>query len=73
MSGTVANRDLENAQNVEYVSIHDYSGILIEKDDSISLTWADTDQNNFVTIYCIGLDKSSVLDYAHEIEFVGIS
>ena len=72
-NGTVANRDTEDAQKIENVSIHGYSGLLIEKGDSISLTWADTDQNNFITIYSIGIGKKTTLSYAEAIKFVGIT
>ena len=72
-NGTVVNRDTEDAQKIENVSIHDYSGLLVEKGDSLSLTWADTDQNNFITIYSSGLDKETILDYAETIKFIGIA
>lgn len=67
--GTVVNRDTENAQNVENIKIHGYDGLLIEKDGWINITWADTDQNNFFTVYCYMLNKDEVLKYAEMIEY----
>lgn len=69
-NGTVVNRDTEGAQNIENIQIRGYNGLLIEKDGWINITWADTDQNKFFTVYCYEISRAVALGYAEAIEFV---
>ena len=68
--GTVFNVDTENAEKVENISIHGYSGLLVKKGEGIDITWADTDQNNFIMVSCDGLDEETVWGYAEIMEYV---
>jgi len=69
---TVVNRDTENAQ-FEEIQIQGYDGLLIEKNGWINITWADTDQNNFFTVYCYKISKTIALNYAEAIKFAEVS
>lgn len=69
-TGMTVNRDTEEAQDVENIQIHGYDGLLIIKGDGIDITWGDTDQNNFITVHCTGINRATVLSYAESIEFV---
>ena len=71
-NGTVVNRDTENAQ-FEEIQIQGYDGLLIEKNGWINITWADTDQNNFFTVYCYKISKTIALNYAEAIKFAEVS
>lgn len=66
------NVDTEGAE-VETIKIHRYDGLLVEKNNRIDVIWGDTDQNNFVSITCMGIDTSTVLGFANEMEYCGIS
>lgn len=68
-TGMTVNRDTEEAQ-VENIQIHGYDGLLIIKGDGIDITWGDTDQNNFITVHCTGINRATALSYAESIEFV---
>ena len=68
--GTVFNVDTENAEKVENISIHGYSGLLVKKGEGIDITWADTDQNNFIMVSCDGLDEETVWGYAEIMKYV---
>ena len=68
--GTALNVDTENAEEVKNISIHGYSGLLVKKGEGIDITWADTDQNNFIMISCDGLDEETVWGYAEIMEYV---
>lgn len=62
--------DTENAE-VEKIQIHGYDGLLTEKGNRIDIIWGDTDQNNFVSITCTGIDQNTALDFAKEMEYCG--
>lgn len=65
--GTRYNVDTENAE-VENITIHGFEGMLIEKNESITVVWGDTVQNCFVSVDCKGLDKADVWRMAQELE-----
>lgn len=62
--------DTEDAESIEETQIHGYEGLLAEKGNRVSITWGDTDHNNFVSITCQGLEKGQVVEFAEGIEFV---
>lgn len=62
--------DTENAE-VKDIQVHGYDGMLVEKKDRINAIWGDTDQNNFVSITCVGMDAGTVLGFANEMEYLG--
>jgi hypothetical protein len=76
-NGGGMNVDTEDA-SVENITIHGYEGLLIEKQfdagdgtiaNSIMLVWGDTDEDTFVTIDCINLDRETAWELAEGIEF----
>lgn len=68
--GSVLNVDTEDAEEVKNIFIHGYSGLLVKKGNSVDITWADTDNDNFVMVSCDGLDEEAVLEYAEIMEYV---
>ena len=68
--GSVLNVDTENAEEVKNISVRGYSGLLVKKGIGIDITWADTDNNNFVMVSCDGLDEETVWEYAEVIQYV---
>jgi len=64
--------DTENAE-VEDIKVHGYDGLLIMKNNRIDVIWGDTNQNNFVSITCEGMDANTVLSFANEMEYLGVS
>lgn len=62
--------DTEDAE-VEKIQVNGYDGLLIEKDGCLRIIWGDTGQNNFISITCVGFDKSGVLNFADEMEYCG--
>lgn len=63
--------DTENAGSIEEVSIHGYSGVIIEKNSRVTLTWADSDHNTYITLVCSNLSSSFTLQVADRIAYVG--
>ena len=68
--GSVLNVDTENAEEVKNISVHSYSGLRVKKGIGIDITWADTDNNNFVMVSCDGLDEETVWEYAEVMQYV---
>lgn len=69
-NGSILNVDTENAEKVENISVHGYNGLLVKKEGGIDITWADTDQNNFVMVSCDDLDEETVWEYAEIMKYV---
>lgn len=70
LDGLTVNVDTEDAQ-VDQIQIHGYDGLLIEKGDDIEVIWGDTDRGNFISVVGKGLDKTTVLNFALEMEYCG--
>lgn len=68
--GLTIGADTEGAQ-VEQIQIHGYDGLLIAKGDHIEVIWGDTDRGNFISVIGKGLDKTTVLNFALEMEYCG--
>lgn len=64
--------DTENAE-VKDIKVHGYDGLLIGKDGVLKIVWGDTDQGNFVSITCKGIDQNTLLSYANEMVYFGNS
>lgn len=65
--------DTEDAQNIEEIQIHGFDGLLIEKNDRVHIIWADTEQFQYITVCCTGVEKDFVIEYANAITFDTIS
>lgn len=63
--------DTEDADFAQKVTIHGFSGTLAEKEDSVTITWNDTEHEKVIMLVCIMIDKQHALDYTNEITFVG--
>ena len=63
--------DTENVDSFEDISIHGYSGIMIEKNNRITLTWAEPEHDTYITIICSNLSNSFVLQTAEQIRYTG--
>lgn len=62
--------DTEDAE-VEDIKVHGYDGLLIGKDGILKIVWGDTDQGNFVSITCMGIDQNTLLRYANDVVYYG--
>ena len=62
--------DTENVDSIEDVSIHGYSGILLEKNNRVILAWAEPDHNTYITLVCNNLQKSFALQTAEQIVYI---
>lgn len=56
--------DTENAQRVEPISVNGFDGMLIEKDNWLSIVWANTETDVFVHITAAGIDEAELLSIA---------
>ncbi len=63
--------DTENVDSIEEVTIHGYSGVLIGKNNRITLMWNDTDHNSYITLVCNNLSSSFALQVAEQIAYIG--
>lgn len=67
---TILSTDTEDAQNVTNILVNGYSGICTEKDGAVQVTWVDTDQIVFQSIYATALGMDQVLELAQAIKYV---
>lgn len=63
--------DTENVDYIEEVSFNGYSGVLIEKNNRVTLAWAESDHNTYISIVCNNLSRSFALQAAKQITYVG--
>ena len=63
--------DTESIDSIEEISIHGYSGVIIEKDNRVTLSWADSDHDTYVTLVCTNLSTGFALQAAGQITYVG--
>lgn len=58
--------DTENADVVEEFSINGNNGLLVEKENSLRATVADTQNGRFIDIYSTGISEEVILDMVTE-------
>ena len=63
-AATYYNVDTENVDSVENVIIHGYEGVLITDDNFIRVAWGDVDQELFINITTMDVDKDVVMAIA---------
>ena len=59
--------DTENADNIEELSIHGHSGMIVEKGNNIVITWTEEDQRTHITLSCNNLNASFAIQAAEQI------
>ena len=62
------NVDTEDADSVEKITIFEYDGLLIEKENRVHIVWGDTEQEVFVSIEGINSDKNFVMDIVNNMK-----
>lgn len=62
--------DTEDADAVEEISINGKPGIMTKKNNRVTLTWADSDHNTYITLVCNDLKNSFALQTAEQITFI---
>lgn len=63
--------DSEDAEASEPIEINGYSGMLIEKEDNVRISWYDNDREKMVYLSTIGISKDMAISYAGQIVFAG--
>lgn len=58
----------QGADNAESIKINGFDGLLVAKDDVISLTWADVDRGLLLRIRTTGIDKETVIRIAKSVK-----
>lgn len=58
------NIDTEDARQIKPITIHGYDGLLIEKNDTLSIVWADTEQRTFLSVYGRGVGADTLMTLA---------
>ena len=66
---TVYDIDTEAADSVEQILVNGYRGLLIIKEESIRITWGDIDNNYFIDIVYVGIDKDFAIELANKTVF----
>lgn len=69
-NGTTHNIDTEDAE-VSPIMIHGYEGLLIKEGSRITITWGDTDQATFISVFCNKIDREHAIALANEIIYIG--
>lgn len=64
--------DIENASVIDDYEIHGYSGMIIEKDNHITITWLDRSQSMNIAVVCTNLNQSYALHVAEQIIYTGM-
>lgn len=62
--------DTENVDEAAGFSINGHSGIVIEKDNRITLTWSEPEHGTYISLLCYNLNSSFVFQVAEQIWFV---
>lgn len=66
MSGSVSSSvDTEDADSVKKIDISGNEGLLIEKGDTISITWFDPSRNITIRIKAQGIDRETLINLAN--------
>lgn len=71
IKGTAMYIDTENANRIEDIMIQGYSGILVEKENRILLTWSEADHNYNILITCENLNSNFAIPLAEQIVYSG--
>ena len=62
--------DTEDVDEAADFSINGHSGIVIEKDNRITLTWSEPEHGTYISLLCYNLNSSFVFQVAEQICFV---
>lgn len=60
--------DKEDADSVEKIKINNFDGILITKDNLLTITWADTNRNIIARLKAKNIDKTTAIKIANSVE-----
>lgn len=63
--------DTEDADCTESTEIHGYSGMIVEKDNHVTVTWSDESHGMHIVLLCTNLNRSFALQTAEQIRFLG--
>ena len=63
--------DTEKVDSIEEINIHGNSGIMTEKNNLVTLTWADSNHNTYITLVCNDLSSHFALQVAEQITYIG--
>ena len=63
--------DTEEAVGVEDIEIHGYFGMLIEKENRISIVWSELDHEAHISVICSNLNSEFAIQTAEQINFLG--
>ena len=69
-NGTTHNIDTEDDE-VSPIMIHGYEGLLIKEGSRITISWGDTDQATFISVFCNKIDREHAIALANEIIYIG--
>lgn len=64
------NVDTENS-TIEYIEIHGYEGMVIEKMNYVDIVWGDTEHGCIIGVYCTGVTREVALELAEGVIFSG--
>lgn len=68
--GTTHTVDTEDA-DTSPITIHGYEGLFIEEGSRITITWGDTDQATFISVFCDKISGEDAMTLANEIIYIG--
>ncbi|MEA4895140.1 MAG: DUF4367 domain-containing protein [Oscillospiraceae bacterium] len=57
----------DGASNIENIEINGFEGLLVVRNDTVSVSWADISRNVIVRIKASGLDKETVVEIAKSV------
>ena len=67
--GTTHTVDTEDA-DTSPITIHGYEGLFIEEGSRITITWGDTDQATFISVFCDKISGEDAMTLANEIIYI---
>jgi hypothetical protein len=59
--------DTESADNIEELTINGHPGMIVEKNNSIVITWTEEDQRTHITLSCKDLNMNFAIQAAEQI------
>ena len=62
--------DTEEANSVDDISIHGYPGMMVIKENRITIEWTEEEHGNSIVIVSTNLNKDNVISIAENIFYI---
>lgn len=71
LKGNIGYIDTEDVSHIEELNVHGNVGMIVEKDNNITVAWSETEHNIYISLVFTNLNRTFALQTIDQVLFVG--